>query len=75
MLVPHMSDEIIVSFDPLVTHMLASGNRTVMTFDKMFRLIVSVEGLLRLERRWPSAIRLVTSEGAAGASMPSTFPS
>ncbi|RPB00413.1 hypothetical protein L873DRAFT_1805266 [Choiromyces venosus 120613-1] len=75
MLAPHMSHEIIVSFDPPVTHMLASGDRTVMTFDKMFRLTMPVEGLLRLERRLPSAIRLVTSEGAAGASMRSAFPS
>ncbi|RPA89419.1 hypothetical protein L873DRAFT_1822853 [Choiromyces venosus 120613-1] len=39
MFVPHMDNKIIISLDPLVTNVFASGNRIVEPFVKMYQLI------------------------------------
>jgi len=74
MLAPHVNNKIIISLDPLLANLLASGNRTVNPPGKVNYLIVSVERLSRAERGRSGTIRCVTSVGPAGASMWTASP-
>jgi len=69
MLVPHMSNEVIISLDPIFVDILTSENRTVKPSSKVHRLIVSVECLLRFERGSPSTSECAASVGATRASV------
>jgi len=69
MLIPQMSNKIIVSLDPFIANILTSWDWTVNPFGKVSQLIVSVERLVRFERGWPGTIWCVTSVGATGASV------
>ena len=73
MLVPHMNNKIIIPLDSLLANILASGKWTVNPFGQVYHLIVSVERLLCFERSWLGATKHLTSVGARGASVWTTF--
>ena len=69
MLIPHMSNKIILSLDPLLANILASGDWTVDPLVKVSQLVVSVERLFGFERGWPGTIGRNTNVGATRASV------
>ena len=74
MLIPHMSNKIIISLYPPLASILASEDWTVDPLGKVSQPIVSVERLFSFERGWPGTIWCVTSVGATGASLGTAFP-
>jgi len=68
MLGQQVSSKIINPLDPTVSNMQAPRNWAILAVVEVLRLVVSVEGLLRLERVKPGAVGFQAGEltGSAG---------
>jgi len=72
MLVPHMSREIIRSFNPVGSNTRAPFNWTVHTVIEVHCPVVFVECLFRLEGSGPRAIWCLAGKSARGTSVRAT---